>query len=431
MVLDSIATGKNKFKTGLLSKMILAVVIILISTIGSLSVFAQPIPGEFESNDVLFWNPNDCVPEGPNGTPGAPAVGNPGNIVQGGWTKVGVSVYGNWGDDNGQGALGPHRGQTMFAELSSPGTLDFKRLADVLNAPANERGWPGGSNGYKPGSKFALSYTPNGQLPDQGNIIIMDKRDVGGGQGTPMIDGAPRSVDLWWQAAQLIGWTDYGLTAMWIKKVPDETPVTPIGGGQAPAVPGGTAPGDGSADGEAGYHCVAPGGQPGFGNGGPVDGDYAFPVLLPKSMIYNWYRWPCPGICHHDGTGAMDITERPANDEATGTPVLAITNGTLASVRSSYMGQGGCNSVQLLGDDGFYYWYGHIQQSLGQGTRVTVGQQIAVIGQRRCTGNGSAPHLHIDRGWPMGQRGGSVGSRDPGFPQLINRLYAGLPDTNA
>ena len=409
-------------------KKMLQLVFVSVSAIAvsmvSIPIMAAP-PREFESNEILFWNKNlNCNVALP-GAIDKPGTGLDPALTQDGWTKVGVSVYGNWGDDNGQGALGRHAGHTMFAELSSPGTLDYKRLADVLNAPPEERGWPGGSNGYKPGSKFALSYTPNNEPPDQGNIIIMDKRDVGGGQGTPLIDGAPRAVDLWWEAAQLIGWTDYGLTAMWIKKVPDETPVTPLGSGPADpgAVPGGTgSTGSGAAD--QGACAPAPEGATGTVNAN----GYAFPVVLPKAELYQgWGGLPCPNICHHDGTGALDITKTPANDSGAGTPLVAIAPGTLRIVRQSYAGQAGCNSFQLQAEDGFYYYYTHIQTELQEGAQVKAGDPVGIIGDRRCTGNGSAPHLHIDRGWPQGRTGGTVGGRDPNFPKLINQLYNDLP----
>lgn len=204
----------------------------------------------------------------------------------------------------------------------------------------------------------------------------------------------------------------------------------PVDPSLVPASSTGATPGTTAGGGASGGANCAPGaGTAAGGATGQVNADgYAFPVAVKKNEAYNFSRWPCSPVCHHDRTGAIDITKTPGNDSGTGIPVIAIRGGTLMRVRNSYSGQAGCNTFQLRADDGFYYWYGHIQQPVGgEGTTVRAGQQVAVIGERRCTGNGSAPHLHIDRGWPKGQTGGNVGSRDPNFPQLIDQLYQELP----
>lgn len=163
------------------------------------------------------------------------------------------------------------------------------------------------------------------------------------------------------------------------------------------------------------------------GAAGTVSADgYAFPIGVPKAEAYNFSKWPCGPVCHHDGSGAVDLTKKPGNDTGTSVPVFAITDGRLRNVRNSYQGQEGCNTFQLVGKDGWQYWYGHIQKASPEGTEVKAGQQIAVIGERRCTGNGSAPHLHIDRGLPKGSPGGTLGRRDPELPKLIDQLYGGL-----
>lgn len=422
----------------LLSLSVYALGAIVLTVYIQASVLAQPapqepipnVPREFESNDIPFWNPYlpPCTPggggTGPNLGVGvvsesASSTAAAGEAI-GPEIDVGVSVYGNWGDDNGQGMLGPHKGHTMFAELSTPGTMDFALLANMLNAAQSDRGWAG-YNGFRAGTKFRLTY--------QGRSIIMEKRDVGGGGGP--VNGVPRAVDLWWETAQLIGWTDYGLAVMKIQQVADSTPVTPIGGSPEQTPGGDTTGGGAAAEGGTnnGLGCSDAGAGSATGGSNPVNSEgYAFPVQLTQGEVYDWgeYKWPCIGTCHHDRTPAFDLTKKPGNNTGTGVPIIAINTGTITNVKNSYSGQAGCQTFQLQGEDGFMYWYGHIQQAPPSGTKVQAGQQVGVIGERRCTGNGSAPHLHIDRGAPKGRSGGSVCCRDSGLVPLMNQLYAEL-----
>lgn len=151
--------------------------------------------------------------------------------------------------------------------------------------------------------------------------------------------------------------------------------------------------------------------------------NYAFPVQLGKDEVSNGYSWPCPSKCHHDGTDAFDLSRLSRDDSSEGVPVVAITDGEIARFNNSYAGVDGCQAFQLIGKDGYWYWYGHVQNaSVNDGSVVTAGQVIAEIGRRACTGNGSSPHLHIDRG-VKGMSGGSVGSRDPGFTPVMNELW--------
>lgn len=194
-------------------------------------------------------------------------------------------------------------------------------------------------------------------------------------------------------------------------------------------------------------------GDPSTAGNGSVCGDvpisaegYAFPARLTKETADNgWYGskpyWPCKTWCHHDETPAFDISHtdrRTINEEASeGIEVLAIYGGEIKMFNTAYAGQQGCYAFQLAGDDGWMYWYGHLRAhpdvDLRNGLRVEVGKPIAQIGERRCTGNGSYPHLHIDRGSPKGSHGGgvvlddgSVCCRDWGFVPLINGLYETL-----
>ena len=180
--------------------------------------------------------------------------------------------------------------------------------------------------------------------------------------------------------------------------------------------------------------------EPGSGDDGSsctgtviqIDGrNYSFPMTGPKNDISNGYSWPCPSICHHDGTPAFDLARKALDDSSAGTPVVAITDGHIENFNNFYAGIEGCQSFQLVGDDGWWYWYGHQQNtSVRDGQTVTAGQPITEIGERACTGNGSYPHLHIDRGSPKGHNGGSDCCRDQGFVDLINQLYAALPDNS-
>lgn len=155
---------------------------------------------------------------------------------------------------------------------------------------------------------------------------------------------------------------------------------------------------------------------------------YAFPVILPKSDVSNGFGWPCPSTCHHDGTPAFDLSKKAEDDSSTGVSEVAITDGTIQQM-DGYMGIDGCFEFQLKARDGYYYYYTHLSNPLIQaGATVAVGQKVAEIGRRACTGIGSYPHLHIDRGSPKGRLGGSVCCRDQGMIPLINELYTKLPD---
>lgn len=181
------------------------------------------------TNNIEFSDPNfepaDSVVC--SEVPGAPAtyttIGNPiqvGASIFGG-TWDGTNLQGDTGDDNGEGLLGKHAGHTMFAELSTPGTKDFAYLAKLMNPPTDSLGWTSGAgkDGFRPGSKFLLTY--------KGKSIVMEKRDVGGGGGP--VQGKPRAIDIWYEAAKLIDFRE-GLAVMTIQQVADHTPVTPLNG---------------------------------------------------------------------------------------------------------------------------------------------------------------------------------------------------------
>ncbi|MGH2807891.1 MAG: M23 family metallopeptidase, partial [Actinomycetota bacterium] len=111
-------------------------------------------------------------------------------------------------------------------------------------------------------------------------------------------------------------------------------------------------------------------------------GNMTCPVAGPNSFIDSW-GYPRSGGRTHEGTDIM---------AAEGTPVVAITNGTI-----TYSGYGSSagNWLVLSGRDGHGYWYMHNRENLVTGGSVQVGQQIATVGN---TGNasGGAPHVHFE-----------------------------------
>jgi murein DD-endopeptidase MepM/ murein hydrolase activator NlpD len=168
------------------------------------------------------------------------------------------------------------------------------------------------------------------------------------------------------------------------------------------------------------------------GGTGIVDASgYSFPVVLAKSLISNGYSWPCKTsspYCHHDQTPAFDISKKP-NNQTAGVTIVAIDSGTITKIGMDYKGTG-CQSIQYKGDNGRYYWYGHIRtdsKTPKVGAAVTAGTYLGKVGESICTGNGSYPHLHIDMGYP-GMTAGVGPNRDPAFIPLMNSLYEKLPD---
>jgi peptidoglycan LD-endopeptidase LytH len=112
-----------------------------------------------------------------------------------------------------------------------------------------------------------------------------------------------------------------------------------------------------------------------------VSGNMTCPVAGPVSFIDSW-GFPRSGGRTHEGTDMM---------AAYGTPVVAVVSGSI-----TYAGYGGSagNWLILSGDDGNGYWYMHNQQNLVSGGHVSVGQQIATVGD---TGNAAGtPHLHFE-----------------------------------
>lgn len=149
---------------------------------------------------------------------------------------------------------------------------------------------------------------------------------------------------------------------------------------------------------------------------------YAMPVNL--DVVAG--QLPCQAFtCHHDGTPAADLG---IVEKWEGSPVYAIFAGKISNLhyRAGFGASPApheCVSLQLEGDDGWKYWYGHVRApKVANGQKVKAGQQLAVIGQSACADD-TPPHLHIDRGSPKGSLGGSECCRDPGFIPLLNKIY--------
>ena len=113
-----------------------------------------------------------------------------------------------------------------------------------------------------------------------------------------------------------------------------------------------------------------------------ASGGMACPVAGPVSFTDTWGA-PRSGGRSHEGTDMM---------AGYGTPVVAIVSGTITY--SSYNGSGGY-MIFLSGSDGNQYWYMHNQQNMvSSGAQVSVGQQIATVGD---TGNATGtPHVHFE-----------------------------------
>jgi murein DD-endopeptidase MepM/ murein hydrolase activator NlpD len=122
---------------------------------------------------------------------------------------------------------------------------------------------------------------------------------------------------------------------------------------------------------------------PGGSSYPPGPNGMVFPVQGPCAYSNTWGA-PRSGGRSHKGT---DIMAR------TGTPVVAICGGTVRSKSSSLGGL----TIYLQGDNGWVFYYAHLNDYVVRSGRVKPGQLIAHVGS---TGNarGGSPHLHLQMG---------------------------------
>ena len=125
--------------------------------------------------------------------------------------------------------------------------------------------------------------------------------------------------------------------------------------------------------------------------------DHAFPVRGPHSYGGSGSRFGAPRNGHSHG--GQDVAA------ASGTPLVAVTNGRVTQVR--YQAGGAGYYVVIQGDDRYDYVYMHLRESasswVSTGQRVRVGQQLGRVGS---TGGSRGPHLHFEMWTPHWFDGG-------------------------
>jgi len=107
-----------------------------------------------------------------------------------------------------------------------------------------------------------------------------------------------------------------------------------------------------------------------------------FPVAGPNYYSDTWGASRAGGRRSHKGTDIM---------AATGTPVVATLSGTVSAGNGSTSGL----YLRLRADNGWTFYYMHLNSISVSSGRVTAGQVIGTVGY---TGNASAsaPHLHFE-----------------------------------
>ena len=121
-------------------------------------------------------------------------------------------------------------------------------------------------------------------------------------------------------------------------------------------------------------------------SGGTVQsGSFVFPVQGPHSFIDSWGAARSGGRTHK-GTDIL---------AARGTPVVACVGGVISRTTPTDIGLGGI-TVWLKGDNGYSYYYAHldgIASGIRRGVSVSAGALLGWVGS---TGNaGSCNHLHF------------------------------------
>lgn len=126
-----------------------------------------------------------------------------------------------------------------------------------------------------------------------------------------------------------------------------------------------------------------------------------------KNYVFPYQNKDVPSIpkTHHDYS-AVDLMS------ADGEPLVAVTDGTIRNPHSTDTGDGGI-SFTIIGNDGYYYYYAHLEyldSQITKGAQISAGQ---FVGRSGHTGNASAssPHLHF---------GISKGEQTKGFyPSMV------------
>ncbi len=109
----------------------------------------------------------------------------------------------NCDDDNGLSYQNdiPLHNLVSFAELSNnPGSSDYSALGGLAS-----------------GTRLEIEY--------KGRCVVAEKRDVG--QGGSAVNGYPRAIDLWWQTARSLGFTN-GFDTVKVR-LAGSSPLTPLG----------------------------------------------------------------------------------------------------------------------------------------------------------------------------------------------------------
>lgn len=156
-------------------------------------------------------------------------------MVAGRWYEVGATEYGGPGDPSA-GSYGsiPDKGQAYL-----PAHPDsFAELSVLDSNPAN-----GGVFAFSDGNALGgLPYLTALRVAANGRSVVVYKRDVGYGQGPGQAigNGEPFRLDLWWQAARVLG----------VSKGPVRVELVSRGAGVA-------AEGEAFAEGSVGGECGA------------------------------------------------------------------------------------------------------------------------------------------------------------------------------
>jgi len=183
-----------------------------------------------------------------------------GTEAAGGGEEVGASVYGGgysggkWTPSNGQQTPGGKTDDSGVGDHDNPlpGTVSFAELENGIAL-----------GGLKQDQKVRITY--------KGKSVVALRADNGGGGGD--VNGKKRAIDLWWETARMLDFTNGTDIVTW-EIVPDETPVTPFSGETAPEAPvssGGV---------ESGMCCETNGGGDLAGNAAS-GAALQFPIRLP------------------------------------------------------------------------------------------------------------------------------------------------------